>query len=70
MWLLKYDDSKAEEFKRLIYKYTDLKFVGDEKLKYNVPEDYKECYAYHYFTQEKVEEYMIAKPDYLLKMHE
>ena len=23
-----------------------------------------------YFTQEKVEEYMIAKPDYLLKMHE
>lgn len=69
MWLLKYDDSKAEEFKRLIYKHTTLKF-GDDRLIANKSEEWRKGYAYGYLNKDRMDDYMTARPERLLEMHE
>lgn len=70
MWILKADDKKAEIFKQLIYKYTGLAFDERTHQKKNVSRAMKNSAAHQYFTKEKVEEYMTARPERLLELHE
>lgn len=69
MWILKVDDKKAETFKQLIYQHTGLSFNERTRLKKNVSRTMKNNVAHQYFTKEKVEEYMTAKPERLLELH-
>lgn len=70
MWILKADDKKAETFKHLIYQHTGLAFDERTRLKKNVSRTMKNSAAHQHFTKEKVEEYMTARPERLLELHE
>lgn len=70
MWILKVDDKKAETFKQLIYKHNGLAFDERTRLKKNVSRSMKNNAAHRHFTKEKVEEYMTARPERLLELHE
>ena len=70
MWILKVDDKKAETFKQLIYLHTGLAFDERTRLKKNVSRSMKNSAAHRYFMKGKVEEYMTARPERLLELHE
>lgn len=69
MWILKVDDKKALAYKKLLYQYTGLSFDDKTKLKKNVRGRMKKSAAYQYFTCDKVEEYMVARPERLIELH-
>lgn len=69
MWILKADDKKAETFKQLIYQHAGLAFNERTQLKKNVSRTMNNSVAHRYFTKEKVEEYMTARPERLLELH-
>ena len=70
MWILKANDKKADTFKQMIYQYTSLAFDKRTQLKKNVRRSMKNGAAHRHFTKEKVEEYMTARPERLLELHE
>lgn len=70
MWILKADDKKAETFKKLIYQHNGLSFDERTHLKKNVSRSMKNGVVHQYFTKDKVEEYMTARPERLLELHE
>lgn len=70
MWILKVDDNKAQAYKNLLYQYTGLAFDKQTKLKKNVRSPMNKCAAYAYFSQDKVEDYMTARPERLIELHE
>ncbi len=68
MWILKADDKKAEAYKTLLYQLnTGFKFNPVTKRKANVK---KQCAASRFLTEDKVNEFLTANPDRLLKLHE
>lgn len=68
MWILKADDKKAETYKALLYQHnTRLKFDPSTKLKMNVR---KPCAAYYFLTEDKVNEFLTARPERLIVLHE
>lgn len=68
MWILKADDNKVKAYKALLYQYnTGLKFDPITKLKKNVK---NQCAAYFFLTEDKVNEFLTANPERLLKLHE
>lgn len=69
MWILNYDDSKTKEYVGLFEKHTSLHFNEKTGLK-TYASKYQKCKAYKWLTKEKVEEYMTAKPERLLEMHD
>lgn len=69
MWILKADDKKAETFKQLIYQHAGLAFNERTQLKKNVSRTMNNSDAHRYFTKEKVDEYMTARPERLLELH-
>lgn len=70
MWILKADDNKAKAYKALLYQHTGLAFDKQTKLKKSVRPPMNKCAAYAYFSQDKVEEYMTARPMRLIELHE
>ena len=69
MWILKADDKKAETYKNLLYQLTGLVFDTKTQLKKSVRRRMKTCAAYTYFTKDKVDEYMTARPERLIELH-
>lgn len=70
MWILKADDKKAAQFKQLVYQYTGLAFDPKTQLKKNVRRDAKKCAAYSYFTKDRIDEYLAARTERLLELHD
>lgn len=67
MWILKTDDNKAKAYKALLYQHnTRLRFDPSTKLKMNVK---KPCATYYFLTEDKVNEFLTAKPERLIVLH-
>ena len=65
----KADDKKAKAYKTLLYQLTGLAFDANTQLKKSVRRRMKACAAYRYFTKDKVDEYMTARPERLMVLH-
>lgn len=68
MWIINANDDKADHFRKLLYQYTSLRFHPQTKYKMNVDISLKGN-AYEYLKKDVVDEFLIARPNKLLKLH-
>lgn len=70
MWILRPDDQKAQKYRTLFFQLTKYSFDKKTKRKTYLSEKDRNCKAYDFLTEQKVHEYMIARPERLLLLHE